>query len=114
MGSCGQISEAKKPLDSGGGAMSKSLDDKLTEKKMTTKFEASDGGRITTESGIKMITFRAIPYPIAEPFRKQLMAVGKTLDSKTGQLASLIRIEAQIRALFGVEVTRKYMGQDKP
>ena len=70
---------------------------------------ASDNGRVTTDrNGVKILTYRAIPYPIAEAWRQELMAVGKTLETKTQRLAAVIRIEAQIRALFGVEVSREY------
>ena len=76
---------------------------------MSKPVKASDDGRITTDrNGIKILTYRAIPYPIAEAWRQELIAAGKTLGTETQRLAAVIRSEAQIRALFGVEVSREY------
>ena len=73
---------------------------------------ASDGGRITTNShGVKILTYRAIPHPIAESWQQQLMSVRKNYKTATERVASVIRIEAQIRSLFGVEVSREYRGE---
>jgi hypothetical protein len=76
------------------------------------KVLASDDGRITTNSlGVKILTYRAIPHPIAESWQKQLMSVRKTHKTDAERVASVIRIEAQIRSLFGVEVSREYRGE---
>jgi len=73
---------------------------------------ASDGGRITTNSqGVKFRTYRAIPHPIDESWQQQLMSVRKTYKTDVERVASVIRIEAQIRSLFGVEVSREYRGK---
>ena len=73
---------------------------------------ASDGGRITTNShGVEILTYRAIPHPIAESWQQQLMSVRKNYKTATERVASVIRIEAQIRSLFGVEVSREYRGE---
>ena len=73
------------------------------------KILASDDGRITTNSqGVKFLTYRAIPHPIDESWQQQLMSVRKTYKTEAERVASVIRIEAQIRSLFGVEVSREY------
>jgi hypothetical protein len=78
---------------------------------MNNKQETSDGGRISFDSiGRKMITYRAIPHPIPEVWRKELMSFGK-IGKTEGTIAEVIRIEAQIRALFGVEMSREYQGR---
>jgi hypothetical protein len=63
------------------------------------------------QRGVKILTYRAIPHPIAESWQKQLMSVRKTHKTDAERVASVIRIEAQIRSLFGVEVSREYRGE---
>ena len=57
--------------------------------------------------GTMMQTYNAIPFPIPEPWRGQLVALGKQRgEDPENDLPGLIRLEAKLRKMFGVRITR--------
>lgn len=48
------------------------------------------------------ITYKAIPVPVPEPWRTRLVEASKAHNQK-----EIVKIEAELREQFGVDVTRK-------
>ena len=72
---------------------------------MKANSKCSDGAKLSDHGNT--ISYMAIPYPIPEGFRQELMAAGRSHgEAPAGDIATIIRIEGTLRSLFGQRTTR--------
>ena len=73
---------------------------------MTMKANKPNDGAKLSDYG-NTVSYMAIPYPIPEGFRQELIAAGRSHgEAPAGDIATIIRIEGTLRSLFGQRITR--------
>lgn len=74
------------------------------------KMKRYRNGTFKGADGVLMHTYRAIPYPIPEPWRTELVKLGKVCgEDADNDIPALLRLEANMRELLGVSITRQVM-----